>query len=106
MKMVDGMKDNLRFDKNENVEHASQILNLTIPKDYCFSGYTSGFDEDTGDVLIFIPWEWFPEELLPTLRKNWNEAGFEISEERFANSREYFHVGFHSRFFRLKNQKQ
>lgn len=113
MKMRGGMKDNLCFDENENTKRADAAFSITMKKfmwDVNVGGYTSGYDEDTGDVLYFFPLydigKWKKEDrerYFADAIKNWKDANFEIAEQKEISGEEYFHVGFASLFFRLKS---
>ena len=109
--MRNGMKDNLSFERNGNVKRADNAFNEAITHSDCkISRWASGFDEDTGDVLFFIPLSDLnnldtkkKEKFLRSIRKGWLSAKFKILEEEELSGEEYFHVGYRSQFFRLKS---
>ena len=115
MMMYSEMKNSLCFDKNSNVERALEATQVSLLKswesrDLNISGFTCGFDQDTGDVLFFFPLEDLErlskenrEHLFNSLKHDWNTANFTILEEREGSGYEYFHVGFAHLFFRLQS---
>lgn len=111
MKMIDGMKNNLCFEENKDVVCARQSMMSSFRHfpNFSFPGWILGLDEDTGDVLVFLPEIFLPlstsrlrQDFLSVLRENWMNSGFKISEERTVLDTEYFHVGLKSLLFRLE----
>lgn len=108
MKMTDGRIDNVCFDDNVNTVRADATLSECNRQFSVLGGYTVGYDEDTRDVLFFLPLEDLNKNplkdiFLSNLRSSWNGANFKILEEREINNRTYFRVGFASLFFRLRS---
>jgi len=113
MKTTNGMKDNVCFAENQNTLRAKEAMDITLRKEKFYrvlSGWTDGYDIDTGDVLYFFPLhdlynlgEERKKKFLENIKKNWIDAKFEIIEEKELAGDEYFHVGFCSLFFRLKS---
>lgn len=106
-------KDDLPRSPGENLILARQELERTLVNfvsTFSLHGWMYFTDKDTGDILYFFHHNDFEnrpqaEEFLFFLRKNWQEAGFEIVEERTASGDEFYQVHFTSRFFRLKSLK-
>ena len=109
--MRDGMNDSLSFEENADVERANDVLDMVNKKNgYILRGLTCGFDEDTGDVLFFLPAEDFlhiskerKEAFFDALKKAWQDAKFKVLHKEKIDGDVYFHVGFCSYFFRLKS---
>lgn len=112
MKMRCGMKDNLRFDTIDGVARAQEALasayQVAFGKFYV-TCYTCAFEEDTNDILVFLPIYAFErvssnvvQNFFDSLLKQFQELGFEILEDRVVSGWEYFHIGSTSRLFRLK----
>ena len=55
------LRDNLSFEDNPDVSRANKAIGAAnkefIPVFGFLSGWTSGFDKETGEVMIFIPLE-------------------------------------------------
>ena len=106
--------DNISFEKNLNVNRANDAL-LKADQEFkpffgVLPGWTSGFDEDTGYVLIFIPLYGLKkitdeekEKLYEIVKKRFAEASFEIIQEEDIGGDIYFHVGFASHCYILKS---
>ena len=111
------LKDNLSFDSNPDVTRANDAVQAAeidffgqVFGGSPIHGLISGFDKDNGDVNIFIPLEDLKkisdlDKFYETLRNTFAKKNFEIILERDVSSTEFFHVGFASHLFILRNHK-
>lgn len=105
--------DNISFETNPNVDRADDAVMAANQEFRPFfgilSGWTSGFDEDNGHVVIFLPLydlTKITDKELNTfyeiVRKKFVEANFEILHEGDLGGDVYFHIGFASHNYILK----
>lgn len=108
------LRDNLSFEDNPDVSRANEAIGAAnkefIPVFGFLSGWTSGFDKETGEVMIFIPLENFnglsddeKNDFYKIAREKLIEGSFEIVEEIDLSGEVYFHVGFASHMYILKS---
>ena len=107
--------DNISFEDNPNVDRASDAV-VAAQQEFrpdclgLFYGWIAGFDEDNGNVAVFLPlydlWKFTDEEcksFYEIIRKKFVKENFEILQEEDLGGNVYFHVGFASHSFILKS---
>lgn len=109
------LRDNLSFEDNPDVSRANKAIGAAnkefIPVFGFLSGWTSGFDKETGEVMIFIPLENFTgfsddekNKFYEIVKEKFTEADFEIVKEEDIGGEIYFHVGFASHMYILQSR--
>ena len=104
------MENNVKFEANGNVcrvNHALRIATEQIDADHMLY-WLSGFEEQTGDVLIFFHEDTLKKlgdeelKLLIDVRQSLRKEGFDIVEERNVYDNEFYEVCFYAKLFRLR----